>query len=458
MSEFIEGPVTPPIEAVELKKFKSRKSLVMTWLFNSMRADIRHTFLLLDTPHQIWTTAAQTYSQQGNDAQCFELRKRLRTLEQNHRSVAVYFADLSGTWGEFDYYQGFQALDPIRVQVLGRIPFPSLGEAYSIVQQEESRRGAMLQLPTSDRSALIATPQGHFGSVSGPILQGGKSQSGTIIGPPDRASLQCDYCHNTGHIRDFCWKLHGKPSRGRGDGRGGHGRDPVRSRAQAHVSESTVGTLPDSGFSTGIQASSDHVGGFSQGEIQTLKRLMAQVDSPSTIASSSTAAPTSSYFAHIGIPINAFTASSAIPWIIDSGASDHMTGCSSVFDSYSTCSGKDKVRIADGSFSAISGKGSIRYSPSISLSSVLHIPNFATNLMSELDTGKVIGSGKSHGGLYFLESAPRSPMSCGLALQADTSPALTMLHQWHLLMSPLSHRGCLVVCVLFMPLIPLGAS
>ncbi|XP_058201431.1 uncharacterized protein LOC131316168 [Rhododendron vialii] len=186
MSEFIEGPVTPPVEAVELKKFKYRKSLIMTWLFNSMRADIRHTFLLLDTPHQIWTTAAQTYSQQGNDAQYFELRKRLRTLEQNHRSVAVYFADLSGAWGEFDYYQGFQAicavdavnwlkrmekervydflasldleLDPIRVQVLGRVPFPSLGEAYFIVQQEESRRGAMLHPPISDRSALVATP------------------------------------------------------------------------------------------------------------------------------------------------------------------------------------------------------------------------------------------------------------------------------------------------------------
>ncbi|XP_058209191.1 uncharacterized protein LOC131322072 [Rhododendron vialii] len=324
MSEFIESPVTPPVETVELKKFKSQKSLVMTWLFNSMRADIRHTFLLLNTPYQIWTTATQTYSQQGNDAQCFELRKRLRTLEQNHRSVAVYFADLSGAWGEFDYYQGFQAvcdvdaanwlkrmekervydflagldleLDPIRVQVLSRVPFPSLGEAYSIVQQEESRRGAMLHPPISDRSALVATPQVHFGSDSGPILQGGKSQSGIRNGPPDRASLQCDYCHNTGHTRDFCWKLHGKPSRGRGGGCGNYGRGPMRSRAQAHVSESTVGTLPDSG----IPGSFDQVGGFSHGEIQTLRRLMAQADSPSTIASSSTAAPTSSYFAHTG--------------------------------------------------------------------------------------------------------------------------------------------------------------
>ncbi|XP_058205614.1 uncharacterized protein LOC131319403 [Rhododendron vialii] len=45
------------------------------------------------------------------------------------------------------------------VQVLGRVPFSSLGEAYAIVQQEESRRGAMLPTPTPDRSTLVAVPQ-----------------------------------------------------------------------------------------------------------------------------------------------------------------------------------------------------------------------------------------------------------------------------------------------------------
>ena len=100
MSEFIEGTVAQPAEAetVELKKFTSKRSLVMTWLFNSMKTEIRHNFLLLDTPYKVWTTAAQTYSLQGNDAQCFELRKRLRTLDQHHRSVAAYYSELCGAW------------------------------------------------------------------------------------------------------------------------------------------------------------------------------------------------------------------------------------------------------------------------------------------------------------------------------------------------------------------------
>ena len=217
-------------------------------------------------------------------------------------------------------------------------------------------------------------------------------------------------------------------------------------------------------------------GGLSQGELQAIRRLRA--DSSSTVAPTSTPStltPASSYFAHSGIPSSAFTASSSTPWIIDSGASDHMTGCSSVFDSYFTCSGKDKVRIADGSFSAISGKGSVRYSPSISLSSVLHIPKFATNLLSvssftrsancsitffpthcvfqELDTGKVIGSGKAHGGIYYLENAPYPPqpsLSCGQALQADMRSSLSLLHQWH---RRLGHPSFRILAKLFPSLI-----
>jgi hypothetical protein len=40
-----------------------------------------------------------------------------------------------------------------------------------------------------------------------------------------------------------------------------------------------------------------------------------------------------------------------IPWIIDTGATNHMSGSPKEFKTYLPCSGKDKVRIADGSLS-----------------------------------------------------------------------------------------------------------
>ena len=68
------------------------------------------------------------------------------------------------------------------------------------------------------------------------------------------------------------------------------------------------------------------------------------------------------------------------PWIIDFGASDHMTNAHHLFSTYSPCVGNLKVKIADGTLSPVAGKGSIRISESITLNPVLHVPNLSCNL------------------------------------------------------------------------------
>ncbi|GFZ14155.1 hypothetical protein Acr_24g0003450 [Actinidia rufa] len=136
----------------------------------------------------------------------------------------------------------------------------------------------MLHTPPSDRSVLIATPQG------------GKLQIGTSNRANDRELLKCDYCQNTNH-KDFCWKLHVRPPRGRGSGHSGRDRGTVRPQAQAHVSESVVITS-SAGFGF---ISSKQAGGFSQGEMQALRRLMVQADTSPTIAVTST----SSYLSQV---------------------------------------------------------------------------------------------------------------------------------------------------------------
>ena len=70
------------------------------------------------------------------------------------------------------------------------------------------------------------------------------------------------------------------------------------------------------------------------------------------------------------------------PWIIDLVASDHMTSLSNLFDSCTSCSGSEKVRIANDSFSFIAGKSLIKISESIDLQSVLHVPKLTRNFLS----------------------------------------------------------------------------
>ena len=62
-----------------------------------------------------------------------------------------------------------------------------------------------------DHSALVATTTLRDGKLSQP-KPGGKG------GLVDRDRLKCDYCGGLRHDREHCWKLHGRPSRGRGTG------------------------------------------------------------------------------------------------------------------------------------------------------------------------------------------------------------------------------------------------
>ncbi|RVW80368.1 Retrovirus-related Pol polyprotein from transposon TNT 1-94 [Vitis vinifera] len=99
--------------------------------------------------------------------------------------------------------------------------------------------------------------------------------------------------------------------------------------------------------------------------------------------------------AHKGNFLSAFTAGKKRkkPWIVDSGASDHMTGDATIFDTYSSCPNNLTVRIADGSLSKVAGTGSVVLSRDLTLNFVL----------LDLDSGKTIGNAEECSGLYILK-------------------------------------------------------
>lgn len=126
-----------------------------------------------------------------------------------------------------------------------------------------------------------------------------------------------------------------------------------------------------------------------------------------------------------------------------------MTGMS--FNSYRVNSRKDKVRIADGTYSSIVGHSDI-FATSL-LSFVLHVSNFTLNLLSishltkslnysliflpsdcvfqDLKTKMTIGMGHEKDGLYLLDSSSQSSIVPS-AIKMDISPTITdELFQWH---------------------------
>ncbi|KAK4385641.1 Retrovirus-related Pol polyprotein from transposon RE2 [Sesamum angolense] len=131
--------------------------------------------------------------------------------------------------------------------------------------------------------------------------------------------------------------------------------------------------------------------------------------------------------------------------MIDSGATSHLTGNRSHFLTLSTSPKFLPVRLADGSYSPISGSGTVQPTANLTLTNVLFAPKFPVNLLSvsqltkthncsvtfypsycviqDQQTRRTIGSGHERGGLYFLDTTP--PVDAR-ALFASVSPL-----QWH---------------------------
>lgn len=409
---YLTGAIpTPDVADPSYAKWESENSLIMAWLINSMEIDIGKTYLFLSTAREVWDTVQEAFSDLENSAQVFELKSKLRDQRQNSLTVTQYYGILYNLWQEidlfyvpawkcpddassyqkmldrerlFDFLHGLNRdLDEVRGRLLGKNPLPSIREAFAEVRREESRKRVMLGPPTvaaeTDQSALTTQRSSN-----------GNDSRGTRRDRP-----WCSHCSKLGHTKETCWRLHGKPADWK-----------PRSSARAPSVSQALTAAPSEPFP------------FTPDQISQLHRLLNTSAAASTINPPSSTPPGTS---------TAFNAQHSA-WIVDSGASDHMTGQSHQFTTYTPCPGTQKIKIADGSLSSVAGKGSIYLSSSITLYDVLHVPNLSCNLLSvskitqdqqcfavfsplcctfqDMSSGKTIGSAKACSGLYYIDPFP----------------------------------------------------
>ena len=132
---------------------------------------------------------------------------------------------------------------------------------------------------------------------------------------------------------------------------------------------------------------------------------------------------------------------SSAPWILDTGASDRISGNKDLFSSLTFPSPLPIITLANGSQTIAKGIGSVCPLPSLPLTSVLYVSNFPFNLISiskltrdlhcvitfshnsvtlqDRRTGKTIGIGHESQGLFHLSS----PL-CSTACTSTEAPLL----------------------------------
>ncbi|KAF3779043.1 hypothetical protein EJ110_NYTH34973 [Nymphaea thermarum] len=288
---------------------------VKTWIVNSVSPDIQPLILRKRTARDMWVILEQMYGQKKRIVRVYQLMKDVYSLWQGEHSVADFNAALKSKWEDLHYYSDDtwdcpqdqvphltkewenmvflflgglnEDFEGIRSQILNSNKLPSIEEVYSRVEAEEQRRLIITgkkedPISYNERSALVS--RGPIGAA--------------------RPPRKCTHCKKTGHTADFCWDLHpemknslGKPSSGK---------------------KSTIDVANSSGEKAYISAE----------QIRDLCAYLSRIDIGQ--AEAADYVKVNHALAVFGEKGNSCMGE----WIVDSGATHHMTGNPKLFHEY----------------------------------------------------------------------------------------------------------------------------
>ncbi|KAK3035301.1 hypothetical protein RJ639_034824 [Escallonia herrerae] len=107
--DYLTGTASPPQkDDPSFRMWKTENNMVMSWLIKTMDTEIGQNFLFYDTAYEIWMAAKETYSDNDNTAELFDIKGALHDLRQGEMSVTQYYNTLCHFWQQLD---GFESLD-----------------------------------------------------------------------------------------------------------------------------------------------------------------------------------------------------------------------------------------------------------------------------------------------------------------------------------------------------------
>ncbi|KAM1681408.1 hypothetical protein ACFX2K_038957 [Malus domestica] len=283
----------------------------------------------------------------------------------------------------------------IRGQILLMNPLPTVRQAYSSISQEEKQRSLSLSRTTT-ATAAMAVRQGHHSKSAG---------SST------RKPMHCTHCDQDYHTIDTCYQLHGYPpghrlhKTNKSNPRGGN-------RSKRDTGSSSANIVSSEGPS--IQEMQSVMSGLSDSQFQQILSIMNGKDVSATPQANATTLTK-------GLSKNH---SHLHRWIIDSGATDHITSSPKLLTNGVKNDNMLPVLLPSGEQAPIALTGDLSLNSTFLLRDVLCVPTFNVDLMSvsritgglncsvtffstwcilqDLTTKRTIGLGKQRGGLYYL--------------------------------------------------------
>jgi hypothetical protein len=482
--KFVDGTLIKPSDPDGAEAWTRCNDMILSWILNSLSKEIAASVIYINTCSEMWMDLKERFSKK-NGPRLFQLQKSISALAQDNLSVSAYFTRLKSLWDELSNYRPiptctcspscscgalssvvanynqeyiFQFLmdlndsfSNIRGQILLIDPLPSINKVFSLVVQEESQREVFLGSLTHDTAALM--------SKATPVQQNKFTKPYNWKERPI-----CSHCGIAGHTVDKCYKLHGYPpgfnftkqpsSTGFAD------KPSAYSvlHSQEEITDNSSQPLLQLPFTAEQchqllalikpQAESSHASANQVGMLPTNQdHLFSKMTG--IFAFTSVIHSKYSVFHSQFIKTNQFHNPKDSPWIIDTGATDHMVNSISFFTTI-TATVSTSVTLPNGELVSVTHMGTIKISEHLILTNVLCVPSFSFNLISasklikylacclifianhcfiqNLVTWKTIGVGEERGGLFYLFQAPRANTHSRVLAASLKNPSSDLWH------------------------------
>lgn len=426
------------------RKWRTENAIVKGWLINSMDPALISNFIRFPTAKLVWDSIATTYYDGTDTSQVYDLQRRVTRMRQAGGSIEKYYNDLQGLWREIDFrhpnpmecatdIQKYNSivqegrvytfldglddrLDKIRSDVLQLKPFPSVEQAYAFVRREDTRQAVMISGVETTTGVVMAskgTKMGppHTSSKGGSLyLNNGKTNATTKGIKIQSEGGGCTHCGNSKHTRETCFKIHGYPDWWN-ELKGKKAATSDGNSGKAALVTSTLSFTPEADFSSNSM----------------------DLNNPG----------------NLGQAFLSSNRSDACDWIIDSGATDHMTFDSGDFSELSQPR-RTSISNANGVTYPVRGAGTVTLSPSLSLSHTLLVHSLSNKLLSvsqattelnclvliyptfcllqDILTKEIIGRGTKRGGLYYMDDFSSSKAN---NMQQSSNVKERQIRLWH---------------------------
>lgn len=365
----------------------------------------------MDTATEVWEDLRERFS----DADPFRLSdliEEIHSIKQGNLTVTEYFTNLKILWDELlilrplpscscepkckcgmidrfknyveeDYVIRFlkglgEGYSHVKSQILMMSPMPNIKKTFGMVLKHERQSNySQNHVGNGDNQVLTVSLNDNGINSEKKYNQGFNNQK-------KYGRTQCNHCGMLGHIEAKCFKKHGYPPNYKGKGRSG-----------ALVNQASV----EVSYALGAEEAEGKVGTMSQGTVGTritqdqyqyilnlLQKTQVQGNLPCE------AAPSVPQVHQVQMLKSNFSSAEGqvagegkypykFNWILDSGASHHISYSLSLFASYKSVSGVF-VRMPNGVTAPVTHIGSVHVSPALVLNHVLFVPTFSFNLIS----------------------------------------------------------------------------